>query len=144
MGNLGDGIVSELHGRYYEQAYRRNLFNAANQAATTTTAALATTYTGLCLSNPIGSGINIVLTKVGYAFTVAFPAAASIGLMCGYNSSTNVTHTTPGTPRANFFGVGSAGLGLVDTACTMPTAPVVTHLFATGLTGAITTESMIS
>ena len=29
-GNLGDLIVSELHGRYYEQTYRRNVFVAAN------------------------------------------------------------------------------------------------------------------
>ena len=59
--------------------------------------------------------------------------------MCGYNSSTNVTHTTAGTPRSNFFGVGATGSGLVDTASTLPTAPVLTHIFAAGLTGAITT-----
>ena len=143
-GQLGDQIISELHGRYYETAYRRALFNAANQAPTTTTVGLATTYTGLVLSNPVGSPVNLVLNKVGYAFLVAFPAAAAIGIMCGYNSSTNVTHTTPGTPRSNFFGAGGAGSGLIDVAATLPTAPVVTHLLATGLTGAITVQEMIS
>jgi hypothetical protein len=64
--------------------------------------------------------------------------------MTGYNSSTNVTHTTPGTPRSNFFGVGAVGQGLVDTACTFPTAPIVTHVFASGLTGAITTQEAVS
>jgi hypothetical protein len=143
-GQLGDLITSELHGRYYETAYRRALFNAANQAATTTSAGLATTYTGLCLSNPVGSSVNLVLNKVGYSFLVAFAAAAAIGLMCGYNSSTNVTHTTAGTPRSNFFGSGAAGQGLVDTSSTLPTAPVVTHLFGSGLTGAITTDPVVS
>lgn len=143
-GNMGEQIVSELHGRYYEASYRRTLFNAANQAAATTTVGLATTYTGLCLSNPVGSTVNVVLNKVGYSFIVAFAAASAVGLMCGYNSGTNVTHTTPGTPRSNFFGVGSAGSALVDTAATLPTAPVVTHLFASGLTGAITTGELIS
>jgi hypothetical protein len=140
-GNMGEQIISELHGRYYETSYRRAMFNAANQAAATTTVGLATTYTGLCLSNPVGSPVNLVLNKVGYSFIVAFPAAAAIGLMCGYNSSTNVTHTTAGTPRSSFFGVGATGSGLVDTAATLPTAPVLTHIFAAGLTGAITTSS---
>ena len=76
-GNMGEQIISELHGRYYETSYRRALFNAANQAAATTTVGLATTYTGLCLSNPVGSPVNLVLNKVGYAFIVAFPAAAA-------------------------------------------------------------------
>jgi hypothetical protein len=143
-GQLGDTIVSELHGRYYETTYRRNLFNAANQAATTTTVGLATVYTGLCLSNPVGSTVNLILTKIGFSFIVAFPAAAAIGLMAGYNSGTNVTHTTPGTPRNMFFGAGAAGQGLVDTAATLPTAPFVTHVFGSGYTGAITTTPQVS
>jgi hypothetical protein len=141
-GQLGELIVGQLHGRYYETAYRRAMFSAANQAGATTSAGLATTYTGLCLSNPNGSSVNLVLTKVGYSFLVAFPAAAAIGLMAGYLTTANVTHTTPGTPRSNFFGAGQAGLGLVDTAATLPVAPVVTHLFGSGLTGAITTEQV--
>jgi len=143
-GNMGDLIVSEFNARYYETTYRRMKFNAANQAATTTSAGLSTTYTGLCISNPIGSTVNVVLDKVGYSFIVAFPAAAAIGLMVGYNSSTNVTHTTPGTPRSSFFGVGANGQALVDTASTLPTAPVIHTLFASGLTGAITTGEFIS
>lgn len=138
-GKLGDTIMSQFAGRDYETCYRRQLFSAANQSATTTSAGLATTHTGLVLSNPVGSTVNLVLDKVGFHFGVAFPAAASIGLMCGYNSSTNVTHTTPVTPRSNYFGIGSAGVGLVDAASTLPTAPIVTHIFTSGLTGAITT-----
>jgi hypothetical protein len=139
QGQLGETIMQELHGRYYETGYRRALFNAANQTGIVTTVGLATTYTGLCLSNPVGSGWNISLNKVGLSFQVAFPAASSVGLMCGYNASTNVTHTAAGTPRSNFFGIGAAGVGLVDTSAGLPTAPVITHLFGTGLTGIITT-----
>src|SRR6266571_5303054 len=69
-GNMGDLIVSELHGRYYEGTYRRSMFNAANQTGVVTTAALATTFTGLCLSNPINSTVNLVLEKIGIAFSV--------------------------------------------------------------------------
>lgn len=143
QGNMGELIVSEVQPRYYEAAYRRALFNGANQVGTVTTVGLATTYTGLCLSNPVGSTVNLVLTKVGFAFLVAFAAGSAIGLMQGYNSGTNVTHTTPGTPRSAFFGAGAVGVGLIDVACTFPTAPFVTHIFAAGLTGAITTAPMV-
>lgn len=143
-GNMGEDIVSELHGRYYEGAYRRSRFNVANQAGVVTTVGLATTYTGLTIENPVGATVNLVLEKVGFAFLVAFAAAAAIGLMVGYNSSTNVTHTTPATPRSNFFGIGATGQALSDTSATLPTAPVVTHIFATGLTGAITTQEAVS
>jgi hypothetical protein len=138
-GNMGEQIASELQPRYYENTYRRNTFTGANQAAATTTVGLATTYTGLCLSNPIGSGVNLVLLKCGYAAIVAFPAGAAIGLMVGYNATTNVTHTTPGTPASSFVGVGAAPLAKLDVAATLPTAPTLHTLFGSGLTGAITT-----
>jgi hypothetical protein len=141
---MGDMIVSELHGRYYEAAYRRSIFNAANQTGIATTVGLATTYTGLLLSNPINSPVNLVLNKVGFSFLVAFTAAATLGLMTGYNSGVNVTHTAAATPRSSFFGLGAAGYGLADTSATMPTAPVVTYAFGSGLTGAISTEQQVS
>ena len=34
QGQLGDVVVSELHGRYYEQAYRKNLFAGAIAGST--------------------------------------------------------------------------------------------------------------
>lgn len=146
QGNMGDMIVSELHGRYYEAAYRRSLYFAANPTGVTTTATTSGTTTaivGINLSNPINSPVNLVLNKVGYAFTVAFAAAADIALGVGYNSGTNVTHTTPLTVRSAFVGVGSAGYGLVDSSSTFPTAPNFTHVLAAGLTGAITTTPLV-
>lgn len=143
-GQLGDTIMSELQPRYYEQTYRRNVFSVANQAVTATTLGLATTYTGLCISNPVGSTVNMVLLKVGFSFIVVFAAVATIGLALGYNSGTNVTHTTPVTPRSNFFGVGASPVGLADVAATLPTAPFYSHIFGSGLTGAVTTVPQVS
>src|SRR5713226_7904490 len=118
FGNMGDGIVSELHGRYYEGTYRRARFNAANQVGVVTSAGLATTHTGLVLSNPINSTVNLVLEKIGIAFAVVMTAGTAYGLMCGYNSGTNVTHSVAGTPRSSFFGAGATGQALVDTGAT--------------------------
>ena len=146
LGNMGDAIVSELHGRYYETVYRRAGYVAANPTGVTTTATTSGTTTaivGINLSNPINSPVNLVINKVGYAFTVAFAAAADIAFGVGYNSGTNVTHTTPLTVRSSFVGVGSAGYGLVDSSVTFPTAPNFTHVLASGLTGAITTTPYV-
>jgi len=82
QGAQNELMVSELHGRYYEQALRGNMFRIANQAAVTTTAALATTWTGLAISNPAGSGVNAVVNLFSVA-QVAVGAASAVGIMTG-------------------------------------------------------------
>lgn len=144
MGKLGDGIISELHPRYYEAAYRKARFNAANQTGIATTVGVATTYTGLVLSNPVGSSVNLVVGKVGVAFPVAVAAGLVYGLMVGYHASTNVTHTAASTTlRNNFVGVGSTPVGLVDTSATLPTAPTVSHVLGAVGTAAMTAPATL-
>lgn len=138
-GNQGDVISSQLHGSQYESTKNENRFGGSIVGQVTTVGA-ATTYTGLCLSNPIGSGKNLVLDKVGVAFLVAFAAASTIGVMTGYNATTNVTHTTPAVVRNKKLG-GATGVGLLDSAATLPTAPVLDTVLMSGLTGAITTTT---
>lgn len=94
-GKTGETVVSELNAPYYENAYRGNTFAAANVAAQAVSVALATTYTGLCLSNPLGNNRNFVLLTAGFALSVAPAAIASLHLIAGYSATTNVTHTTP-------------------------------------------------
>ena len=143
QGRSAELIAQQLHGRYYESAYRRAIFNGAI-VAQVTTVGLATTYTGLCLSNPIGSPVNLVLLKAGYGFTVAWAAVAAIGLMAGYNSGTNVTHTTPVTPRGNFFNGGSGGYGLLDSSATLPTAPTLHTVFNSSTTATAAVPPLVS
>ena len=144
MDHQGAQVVSPLRGKGYESAYRGKSFSGANQAGATTTVGLATTYTGLCLSNPIGSGVNLVVNKVSAVFLVAFAAASAVGIMVGYSATTDVTHTTPGAPKNNKYTGAYTGVAKIDTAATLPVAPVVHSLFASGLTGAITTGQQIT
>jgi hypothetical protein len=139
----GAQIIQQLHGRYYETSLRRALFSGSITGQVTTVGT-STTYTGLCVSNPVGSPVNLVLNKVGYAFIVAFPAGSVVGLMTGYSAGTNVTHTTPVTPRSQFFNGAGGGVGLLDSSATLPAAPTVNMILASGLTGAITTVPFIS
>lgn len=82
QGASGDQMVSTLHGELYELAVRGKLFSVCNQAAVTTTAALATTFTGLAIANPSTSGVNLVIRRFMVS-QVAVGAAASVGIMVG-------------------------------------------------------------
>lgn len=141
LGRQNESIIQQLHGRYYETTFRGNMCSGANAAGVVTTVGLATTYTGLCLTNPVGSGVNAVLNKVGATALVVFPAAAILGIMAGYNPATAVTQTTPITPTNNFVGA-AAGKCLLASSVTLPTAPTLRAVIAAGLTGAITVETL--
>lgn len=124
LGRNGELVVQNLHGRYYEQVMRGNVFGASNQAAQAVSVALATTYTGLILSNPPQSGKNLVLLSAGYALSVAPAGIASIHLIGGWQS-TEITHTTPVSPRSMLLGNpnATAATAKTDSAATIP-APV--------------------
>ena len=137
QGQLGEMVVQELHGRYYETAYRRNLFNAAVQGTgITTSAGLVTGYTGLALTNPTTSTVNLVLTKVGYGVNAA-PTAVMVVSLAFNTSTTAVTQTTAITGRNNFLG-GASPQGLAASSVTFPTAPVNSHILGVIGTNAIT------
>jgi len=83
MGHVSPGVLTgALHGDMYEQAYMGNLFSVTNQAAVSTTAALATTFTGLAIANPAASKVNLVLRTFSCA-QFAVGAAGAVGVMVG-------------------------------------------------------------
>lgn len=131
FGQQGEGMVSELHGRYYEQTVRGNMFSASIQSVATTTVGLATTYTGLVISNPITSTVNAVLNKASMMQSVIQATQVeAYAIAVGYNATTNVTHTAALTTRSNKIGSGLTSQVLADTSATLPTAPFY-HTFVT-------------
>ena len=126
QGQLGEMVVQSLHSDYYETTYRRNMFNAATQAGVTLSAGLATATTGLILTNPTTSSVNLVPNYVNFA-TNAVPAASMIIGLAFNTSTTAVTQTTAITPRNSFLG-GAAPQGLVASSVTFPTAPIISHI----------------
>jgi hypothetical protein len=62
-------------------AIEGRLFGVANAAAVATTAALAGTWTGLGVSNPAGSGKNMILHEFGFSQTVALSADGAVGIL---------------------------------------------------------------
>ncbi len=134
-GKYGDTIVSALHGRYYEQAYNGNMFCAASQSVATTTVGLATTYTGLVIWNPIGSSINMVLTKVSLMQSVIQSTQVeAYGIATGYSATTAPVQTTTVATQTLKVGSGLTSIGkAASSSTTLPVAPVYTaFLGATG------------
>jgi hypothetical protein len=145
-GQLGDMIVSELHGRYYETAYRRNLFLATSPAAVATSAGIiasGTAYTGLALYNPVGNTQNLVLNKVGVSFPIAPAAAIVVGLTIGGIVSATAS-TTAATTRNLFIGANAPTAQAFSVwTPTFSTAATTAHILGTVGTGALTTFSML-
>ncbi len=130
-------LMVEIGGaKYAEDARRGRLFSVCNQAAVAITAALATTYTGLVIMNPAGSGKNVELLGMGYASTVAVPTATALGLMSG----TMVAVTSTLTPKNRLIG-GPASVVHGEDSCTIGT-PVLDFAFATAWSEATTAGTL--
>lgn len=146
FGNMGDSIVSELHGRYYEAAYRKSLFTSGVSAliATATTASPTTTITGAqVLYNPIGNGYNVVINKVSLGFALA-NLAGVVGIATGYNNTTAISGTltaTTATAKNKFLGGTAPTAGSYASASiTLPTAVTLDTILAT--TGSLATTGI--
>jgi hypothetical protein len=135
----GGLAVSELRAPYAEMTGRGLRYDGANQAAVTTTAAFATTWTGAGLYNPIGSPVNCEIDLVGFSILVAFPAAAAVGIMVGYSTTTAISGQAADGVYNAIAGAYPAGNGLFLKGGTLPVAPTLRKVLASGITGAITT-----
>jgi hypothetical protein len=111
---------------FLEQARLGNMYNACSTGAVTLSTVSAT-CTGLALSNPYGSRKLLVVKQARFAPSTAPAGAAVVGLAVSPAASvTAVTHTTPAVIH-NAIARGSnvdTGVGLVDSAATLPAAPV--------------------
>jgi hypothetical protein len=136
-GNLGDTIISELHGRFYEQAYRGNLFsaglttltsisNATFTVANGASGTLATAATGtpiLGIWNPSISTINAVILQATLGIVVTALTATGAGgfAWVAYAGNTGISTgtatlynrknlTASGSQCKNVSGVALTGL----------------------------------
>lgn len=138
IGQQGESIVSELHGRSYEQAVRGNYYGI-NGALTTTTAAGAATFTGLLVGNPIGSGVNMAVGKCFVSQGAALTAATMIGVMYG-PSTLPITASLTTIVNRNPLGPASKCVATAGQTITAMTSFIV---FAGSGSGAITVPLVV-
>jgi len=126
-------VVQALGPEYADAVLAGRVFSVANQAAVSTTAALATTWTGLAVVNPATSVKNLHLLEFGAA-QLAAGAAGGIGLMIA----------TPGdlasslTPVNALVGNGAVSCAFGDAGGT-PGTPVLYRVF--GAIGSVATTA---
>ena len=116
-----------------EAALNCRLFMAANQTAVATSTTLNTTWTGLALVNPTGSGKLFIVHEFSWALSVVGPAAGLLALA----STTDSGFATSITPRCAKWG-GATSVAIVDDGATV-VAPIILRPISTYGTGAITT-----
>jgi hypothetical protein len=136
--------VSQRAGKYYNGVYGTPAsgttaakagatFRGSNQSTASLTVGLATTYTGLCLSNPAASGVNLCVKRVNIMLAAASNAGA-LGLITGWLAAGITVHTTPlnadivngyvGAATASGSIVGPAPQANLDAACTLVGTPI--------------------
>lgn len=81
FGRTGVLTTDETNGRFYENTSRGQMFSAANQQARTISTGFAF-ITGLIVSNPIGSPVQVALQDLCISIASA-PAAASTLALAG-------------------------------------------------------------
>lgn len=136
-GRTGDQIVSELHGRYFEQMRCGRMFSANNTAIQALSVGLATTYTGLVLYNPLSSGKVLVPNKVKFAITT-LTTFAVIGLLGGWAATGGVSgFTTRLTTQSNQIGNAAVSVGVALSAATISTPTYIGMLSDANQTTAV-------
>jgi hypothetical protein len=123
QGRAGEMIVGQLHGRYYETAFRKNLFTA--YAAAVATSVVGTAMVGLQVWNgsPVAGGVNLVLLKVGGMIVVTSATTTSLVLATGTGQVGAPTSQTAATRVGNNFIGGQAPQATALNAGTFTNAP---------------------
>lgn len=158
QGRLGEVVVTELHGRFYEQAYRNNMFSGAMvltsisnatfttataNSATLATAATATPIAGLY--NPLNSGVNaVVLQATVNLINTALQETGPGGLVyVGYTGNSAITTGSTPFNRKTLLAAGSQCKFLGGVALTGLVATSTTPFGAVGVGGPISNLSTL-
>lgn len=115
---------------FLEQARLGNMYRAANQAGATVTLINTSTATGFILSNPWGSGKNLILKSYQFAYTTVPTATAIVFLAASVAVSATAHATTTALDVYNVKGniVGTGQAGRAYSVSTTPNLPVYSKL----------------
>lgn len=128
-------------GKYADAAINGRLFSAANQTPVNTSTTLNTTFTGLALANPTGSGKLLVVHEFGWALDQA--AAGDSVLALGITTY-SAEYAAAITPRCARYGYATS-VAIVDNGATI-VAPVLVKIIGsigTNATTALTNPGLI-
>ena len=119
-----DTIVSNLHGRFYEQAKRGGVFTGQTAATGVAPGTAIGTTAAFSLFNPAGSGVDLVVLKATMGYVSGTLGAGFISYVANIDPAAAATTGTAITPVNALLG-GGKGLGKPFTTATIPAPSVV-------------------
>lgn len=122
------------------------VFCAANVSAKSVIA-VTTAMTGVILANPVGSGRNFLISKVGFVWTTAPAAVHNLAIALAAPTTTAPATTTAiGSGVLSAAGLGNRGASLAQAydAATLPVAPVIVDFIGGAVYGSGVGESPYS
>ena len=140
-GKAGEAVVTELHGKYFTENYRGNVFGFS-VAAVTLPVNAATLASKFGVYNPPGSGKVLELVRCDMAYVVATTVVNGVGLYYSTVASgaAGSTFTTAGTAISLNLGGNSAPAAVGYSAVTHVGTPVLAAVMA--YSGAVTSTTV--
>lgn len=141
VDSSGKLITAPGGGKYADAAINGRLFSAANQTPVNTSTTLNTTFTGLALANPTGSGKLLVLHEFGWALDQAAAGDSVLALGITTYSANYAAAITPRCARYAY----ATSVAVVDDGATI-VAPVLVKIIGsigTNATTALTNPGLI-
>jgi len=125
LDQLGMIAMSEIQPRYAALAWSGQVFYGANTAAQALSVA-STTFTGLAIGNPAGSGKNLVIIDVTCA-QAAVGANAVMNPKLGYAATVALTTGSSTGPKGlpTLVGTGGSSVATVGASGTLGAAPTI-------------------
>jgi hypothetical protein len=151
QGRQGEQIVTELHGKYYAQAQRGNLFIGSSPIAGVAIPISTSTSPTPCLWNPAGSGKNAILVSyyIGYSGgtgvvgALGYYAVTGAGAAIGTGAPFSAFAAT--TPTNALIGAGNASVMKWSSTgtCTLTTAGTLVRGFGVGQSAPVSAGTSI-
>jgi len=116
FGRSNDLLMSEVHGKYYQQTYRGNMFygsTATGGVVIPIASSLTPTYS---IWNPAGSGKNLVPVVALFGWTATTAALGNLVWQATTNAGSSISSTAPfvafgtGTPVNALLGAGKTSV----------------------------------
>jgi hypothetical protein len=150
LGKLAELVVTELHGRFYEQTYRGNVYGNGPltlTALSANTITLTNTTTPILgVWNPLSSLVNLVILQATLAAGINNAATTGCGAFVWASSVGNAAITTGTVPfnHKTLQAAGSYAKGMAFTALTGLTNNLVVFEGADFPTPTIITTAAVS
>ena len=118
-----DGVI-KVSGSLSEATLDKRIFSVANQTVVATTAALTTTWTGLGVSNPVGSGKNVIIHEFAWTLKKRPDGESTLGLM----TSVTTDFADSLTAKSGFAGYDSTSVVYCAAGATIAT-PILERIY---------------